>query len=100
MFIVFVKIQVAPERRQEFIEATQANHLGTRQEPGNLRFDVLQHNDDPNQFSLYEVYHSEADFQAHQRTAHYLAWKEAAAPLMAAPRTAERFTSLFPTPWA
>jgi (4S)-4-hydroxy-5-phosphonooxypentane-2,3-dione isomerase len=99
MFIVFVKIQVVPEKRQEFIEATKANHLGTRQEPGNLRFDVLQHHDDPNQFSLYEVYHQEIDFIAHQKTSHYLTWKETAAPLMASPRTVERFNSLFPEPW-
>ena len=100
MFVLFVKIQVVPERRQEFIEATLANHLGTRQEPGNLRFDVIQQNGDPNQFALYEVYHAEADFQAHQKTAHYAKWKETTEPMMASPRTAERFTSLFPDPWA
>jgi (4S)-4-hydroxy-5-phosphonooxypentane-2,3-dione isomerase len=99
MFVLFVKIQVAPERRQEFIEATQANHLGTRQEPGNLRFDVIQHNGDPNQFALYEVYHAESDFQAHQKTAHYAKWKETVEPMMVTPRTAERFTSLSPEPW-
>jgi autoinducer 2-degrading protein len=100
MYIVFVKIHVIPEKRQEFIEATKANHLGTRQEPGNMRFDVIQDTTDINKFSLYEVYHDEAGFLAHQKTEHYATWKEKSGPLMAIPRTAERFTSVFPEPWA
>ena len=42
----------------------------------------------------------EAAFRAHQQTAHYLAWKEAVAPLMAEPRQAERMHGVLPEPWA
>jgi autoinducer 2-degrading protein len=99
MYVVVVNVSVKPEAVAEFIEATRDNHLGTRQEPHNLRFDVLQRNDDPNRFVLYEAYGDEAGFAAHQRTPHYLKWKEAVAPMMADPRSPQKCTSLFPEPW-
>ncbi len=100
MFVVWVDIQVKPEHVAEFIAASQLNHLGTRQEPGNRRFDVLQLNDQPSHFRLYEVYVNEDAFRAHQQTAHYFRWKETVEPLMAVKRSAEKLTALFPTPWA
>jgi autoinducer 2-degrading protein len=100
MFVVWVDIQVKPEHVAEFIAASKLNHLGTRQEPGNRRFDVLQINDQPTHFRLYEVYVDEDAFRAHQQTAHYFRWKEAVEPFMAVKRSAEKLTALFPTPWA
>ncbi len=99
MYVVTVRITVVPERLADFIAATLKNAAATRQEAGNLRFDVLQRSDDPQAFTLYEVYHDEAGFKAHQQTAHYLTWKETVAPMMAAPRIGEKHHSLFPSPW-
>jgi autoinducer 2-degrading protein len=99
MYVLVINVSVKPEAVAEFIEATRFNHLETRKEPGNLRFDVLQRNDDPNRFVIYEAYHAEADFAAHQRTPHYLVWKEKVAPMMADPRSPQKCTSVFPEPW-
>ena len=99
MYVVCVRIQVLPQCDDEFIEATKANHEGTRQEPGNVRFDVLRGADDAGRFFLYEVYHAEADFRAHQQTPHYLAWRDRVAPMMAVPRVGEKYNNLFPDPW-
>ncbi|HKQ68950.1 MAG TPA: antibiotic biosynthesis monooxygenase [Polyangiaceae bacterium] len=100
MYVVIVQIHVEPTSIDAFIAATRDNHLGTRGEPGNLRFDVLRRADDPNRFVLYEVYVDEADFAAHQRTAHYVKWRDAVAPMMAEPRSPNKCHSLFPEPWA
>jgi autoinducer 2-degrading protein len=99
MYVVVVNIHVKPESVDAFITATRDNHLGTRAEPDNLRFDVLHRNDEPNRFVLYEVYQSEAAFAAHQQTAHYTRWRDSVGPMMADPRAAQRCTSLFPEPW-
>jgi (4S)-4-hydroxy-5-phosphonooxypentane-2,3-dione isomerase len=99
MYVVIVNVNVKPEAVAAFIAATEDNHLGTRGEPGNLRFDVLHRNDDPNRFVLYEVYLDEAGFTAHQQTAHYSKWKELVAPMMAEPRAPQKCKSLFPEPW-
>lgn len=96
MFVVCVTVWVKHEFQNQFIEATRKNHEGTRKEPGNVRFDVLQKTDDPAQFFLYEAYRTEADFQAHQKTAHYLAWKESVADWMAQKRQGVKHNSLFP----
>lgn len=100
MHVVVVNVTVKPEAVDAFIAATHENHLGTRREPANVRFDVLRRNDDPNRFVLYEVYRDESGFTAHQQTPHYAKWKEAVAPMMAEPRSAQKCTSLYPEPWA
>ncbi len=97
MYVVCVTVKVKPEFVQQFIEATRKNHEGTRREPGNLRFDVLQSENDPTQFFLYEVYHSKEDFPAHQQTAHFLEWRQTVTDWMAEPRVGVRHYSLYPS---
>ena len=87
MYVVCVTILVKPELIQEFIRLTLDNASNTRKEPGNVRFDVLQGDENPARFMLYECYHGAEDVKAHQQTAHYLRWKGAAEALMAQPRT-------------
>lgn len=96
MYVVCVTVHVAPEHIQPFIEATLENARGSRKEPGNVRFDVLQAEADQARFFLYEVYRTAEDFARHQQTAHYLRWKETVAPWMATPRQGVRHVSLFP----
>ena len=100
MHVVTVRIQVLPAHVEAFIAATRANHRGTRQEPGNRRFDVVRALDDASRFLLYEVYVDEAAFRAHQQTAHYLLWRDTVTPFMAVPRAAEKWASVEPEPWA
>ena len=99
MYVVCVRIEVEPGREDDFIAATLENHRATRLEPGNNRFDVLRHLAEPKRFFLYEVYKSEQDFIGHQKTPHYLHWKEQVAPMMAVPRVGDRYQSLLPEPW-
>jgi (4S)-4-hydroxy-5-phosphonooxypentane-2,3-dione isomerase len=96
MYVVCVTVWVKPGHQQDFAAATRDNHYATRQEPGNVRFDFLAKEDDPIQFFLYEVYRTRDDFVAHQKTAHYLKWKETVAPLMAQPRQGIKHLSLLP----
>lgn len=99
MFVVCVSIKVRPERIVDFIEATRLNHEGTLNEPGATRFDVLQAEDDETHFCLYEVYRTADDLEAHRNTPHFQAWRDAAEPMMAEPRTRIYYKSIFPEPW-
>ena len=74
------------------------NARNSAQEPGVVRFDVLQDKDDPNAFVLVEVY-TDADSapKAHKETAHYAEWRDTVADMMAEPRHARKFDNLFPT---
>lgn len=99
MYVVAVTVRVVPEKVEAFVAATRANAENSRKEPANVRFDVLRVVDDPSQFLLYEVYADEEGFKAHQRTDHYLTWRDAVAPWMAVPRVAAKYTSIVPDPW-
>lgn len=96
MLILHVQIQVKPECLEAFKTATLANARASVQEPGVARFDVWQDNDDPAKFCLMEVYRSPAGHAAHRETAHYAKWRETVADMMAVPRTAAKYTNLFP----
>jgi autoinducer 2-degrading protein len=95
MYVVAVTIFVKPEQLDAFKTATLDNALNTRKEPNNLRFDVLQAEDDPTRFLLYEVYKTKDDFAAHQKTDHYLRWKNTVADLMAQPRQGIKHHAIF-----
>jgi autoinducer 2-degrading protein len=95
MYVVSVTVFVKPEAIQSFITATLDNARNTRKEPGNLRFDVAQGEEDRGRFLLYEAYRSKEDFTKHQQTAHYLRWKETVANWMAQPRQGVRHNSVF-----
>ena len=95
MYVVAVTIFVKPEFRDPFIQATLDNARNTRLEPANVRFDVLQSEDDPTRFLLYECYHRKEDFAAHQQTPHYLRWKQTVADWMAQPRQGIKHTAIF-----
>ena len=96
MHVTIVQVEVKPAYVQDFINATRENHLGSVKEDGNRRFDVLQSVDDPTKFVLYEAYASAEAAAAHKNTPHYLKWRDAVAPWMAAPRVGVSHTGLFP----
>jgi quinol monooxygenase YgiN len=96
MLVVHVHVRVKPEVVQAFQQATLANATQSIHEPGIARFDVCQQRDDPTRFVLVEVYHSQEDAARHKETAHYLAWRDAVADMMAEPRSSVKYANLFP----
>jgi (4S)-4-hydroxy-5-phosphonooxypentane-2,3-dione isomerase len=98
MYVVCVTVHVLPEQVQAFIQATLENARQSRlTEPGCVRFDILQAEAEPARFFLYEVYREKENFTTHQKTPHYLQWKEAVAPWMAVPRQGVRHLSRYPS---
>lgn len=96
MQVVLVHVHVKPECIEAFRRATLANAAASRQEPGIARFDVLQHADDPTRFVLVEAYRTAEAPAAHKATAHYAAWRDAVAPMMAEPRVGTRTVAIDP----
>lgn len=96
MLVTLVQVHVKPEFITVFVEACRKNHEASTREPGNRRFDILQSNDNPSYFVLYEAYASREDVAAHKETPHYKAWRDTVAGWMAEPRHGEGFTGLYP----
>jgi len=96
LLIVHVQVHVKPECVDAFKQATLANARASVREPGVARFDVVQQADDPTRFVLVEAYRTPEAPARHKETAHYAAWRDAVAPLMAEPRTSVKYVNVFP----
>lgn len=98
MIIVHVFVHVKPDAVDAFAAATRENARNSVAEPGVVRFDVMQQDDDPTQFLLVEIYRTPADPASHKETAHYATWRDTVAPMMAEPRRSVKYHALFPEP--
>ncbi|MBI4906515.1 MAG: antibiotic biosynthesis monooxygenase [Acidobacteria bacterium] len=96
MLIVQVYVRVKPEYVEEFRAATLENARQSVLETGIARFDVLQQSDDPTRFLLTEVYRTAQAPADHKETAHYKAWRDRVAEMMAEPRSSTKYANVFP----
>lgn len=87
MIVRIITVRVKRGEEQAFETATIANHEGSVQEPGVLRFDILRDNDTPGVYYLYEAYRDQAATVAHKETDHYHRWKAAVADMLDGERT-------------
>jgi quinol monooxygenase YgiN len=96
MLAIWVKARVKPEMRKQFLEAIEADALGSeRHEPGCLRFNVLQDEKDENVYYFFEIYTDQSALDAHRAMPHYAVWQSAAHALDG-PTEATRCTPVFP----
>lgn len=96
MLIYHVHVHVKPESVEAFKRAILENARASIQEPGVLRFDVVEQADDPARFLLVEIYR-DAEVQAqHRATQHYQVWRDTVADMMATPRAGVKYTRIFP----
>jgi quinol monooxygenase YgiN len=96
MLIVHVFVHVTPGSVDAFKAATLENARNSVEEPGIVRFDVVQQEDDPTQFVLVEIYRTAADPARHKETAHYAVWRDTVASMMAEPRRSVKYREIFP----
>jgi autoinducer 2-degrading protein len=83
LLVVHVHTRVKAGAEEAFRAASLANAEASRREPGVLRFDLLADRD-------------AAAAAAHKETAHYAAWRDAVADLMAEPRRSEKYVNVSP----
>jgi (4S)-4-hydroxy-5-phosphonooxypentane-2,3-dione isomerase len=98
MLAMWVKVRIKPDGRERFLKAIEVDAVGSeRDEPGCLRFNVLQDSQDPDVYYFYEVYRDEAALEAHRAALHYAVWR-GAADTLDGPAQATRCESVFPAP--
>ena len=95
MLIVHVHVHVKPDCVEAFRKATVENARNSVKEPGCVRFDVVQQQDDPTRFVFVEVYRSVEESAAHKETAHYKTWRDAVALMMAEGRRSVKYDGVF-----
>jgi quinol monooxygenase YgiN len=86
MLVLLVTVRVKPEHLNDFLPAAQENAKhAVADEPGCLRFDIIQDRDDRHLFRFYEVYRDDAALAAHRQTPHFKKYIEASGAWMAVP---------------
>jgi (4S)-4-hydroxy-5-phosphonooxypentane-2,3-dione isomerase len=96
MLAIWVKARVKPEGRERFLKAIEHDALASEgDEPGCLRFNVLQDERDRNVYYFYEVYKDAAALEAHRKMPHYAVW-QAAADTLDGSIEATRCQTVFP----
>lgn len=68
---IIATIVVKPEYRQELIGVFQQLVLASRQEAGNVRYDLHQDVKNPNRVVFFEIWQSQAAVETHGATAHF-----------------------------
>lgn len=96
MLVLHVNIQIKPEYAEEFIRATADNSANSLKEPGVVRFDLVQNQEDPSCYMLMEIYQNDDALLRHKETAHYARWCATVEKMMAAPRTRMKYTTVIP----
>ena len=74
-----VKVRIKPDKRERFLQVIEHDALHSEaDEPGCVRFNVVQDTKDENVYIFYEVYKDEAALDAHRATPHFAMWVEVA----------------------
>lgn len=81
--VVIATIMARPDAVTDLRRALDTLVQATRQEPGCLRYDLLQNRENPAHFVMNETWEDEATFTAHQQTVHLRDYARQAAPLLA-----------------
>ena len=78
MYIIVAAIEIKEGFKEQYINGLIENaNSAVKDEPGCLRFDVIQDANDDNKIWVYEVYNDEAAFQAHTQSPHFLKFRDA-----------------------
>lgn len=73
-FAVVAQVRAKPGRERALREATLPLVAKVRAEPHNILYFLQEDREAPGHFVFYEIFASQADFEAHNTTPHVQAW--------------------------
>ncbi|WP_342572468.1 putative quinol monooxygenase [Paenibacillus sp. FSL R5-0749] len=91
MIIIHAHLQVKPDQEQAFLAAAKELIAATRQEEGNISYDLAKSTEKEQQYTMIELWKDEAATASHNTSSHFQAFVQQAAAFMAAPMNVEVF---------
>jgi len=70
MIVVIATLNAKQGSEDKLKDILTALVVESRLEPGNVRYELLERDDDPTEFALYEVWETETALNAHLRSKH------------------------------
>jgi quinol monooxygenase YgiN len=77
MYVVLGLHKILPECLDDYLTNVRRHAANSSGEPGCVRFEVLQDQDDPTTICLLEVFVDESALEAHHGAPHYGWWMDA-----------------------
>ena len=98
MYVNVVSMELKPEYREAFLAAILDDAVNSvKNEPGCIRFDIAQDEQNENRFFLHEVYKDKAAFDTHTKTPHLLKFRSTIKEDWFVGRGSTRCRNVFPT---
>ncbi len=76
MYTVIQFTRILPQHVDDYIENMRVCATATNQEPGCIRYEVMQDLADPTMMCLFQVFADDAAYQSHQASEHHRVWIE------------------------
>jgi quinol monooxygenase YgiN len=70
MIVVIGRVTTTAEHREEFLSLVLESVRASREDPGNLHYDLFESSDAENSFVIVEEWEDDASLQAHFQTPH------------------------------
>lgn len=74
-FCLNVRLDVKPERLEEFLKTIKINEAGTRTEPKNIRYSWGHSTTEPTSFHFQEQFCGQSGFDQHASSPHFSTWE-------------------------
>lgn len=91
MIIIHVHLQVQAAQEEAFLAAAKELIAATRQEEGNISYDLVKSTEREQSYTMIELWKDEPATAAHNASAHFQAFVQQAGAFMAAPMNVEVF---------
>ncbi|WP_339241040.1 putative quinol monooxygenase [Paenibacillus sp. FSL R5-0517] len=91
MIIIHAHLQIQAAQEQAFLAAAKELITATRQEEGNISYDLTKSTEHEQQYTMIELWKDEAATASHNTSSHFQAFVQQAAAFMAAPMNVEVF---------
>ena len=85
MMLIHANLQVKPDQEQAFLEEAKVLIQASREEAGNIRYDLMKSTEQAGHFTMVEVWEDAEAIAAHNKSEHFTAFGQKASAFMAAP---------------
>jgi autoinducer 2-degrading protein len=76
MYTIIGFHKILPQHLDDYIQNMRICAEKSNQEPGCIRYEVMQDVDDPTVMCLFQVFEDEDAYQAHQVAEHHVVWMQ------------------------
>lgn len=85
MIVVHAKMQIQATAKEQFLAEVKTLLAASRQEEGNISYELLEHTEQPDTYIMIEVWQNQEAIEQHNASSHFQAFVSQAPQFMAAP---------------